>query len=212
LWNESFFSAPQLKRGPLGSGNMDENLGQRLKRFVRWGLYFAGCCSLFLIPFVLVSGNRPIPRYGITPLQIAAVYFATGIMGGVLVALAYPMNRWFLGAFALGTIAAAPAYTVFGLMMQNKDDPAALPWVLGGVCAVFVGGGVGSHFWSEQHGGASRSTVITLWVVVLLCQPIGWYLGLRWSGEPPATIGLGLVFLPLWVALLATISRNSLTT
>jgi hypothetical protein len=188
-----------------------DNLSQRVKRFVRWGLYFASCCSLFLIPFVLESGNRPIPRYGLTPLQIAAVYFATGIMGGVVVAVAYPMNRWFLGAFALGTLAAAPAYIVFGMMMQKKDDPASLPWILGGVLAVFVGGGAGTQLWSEEHSGASRATVITLWVVVLLCQPIGWYLGLRWPGERLATIGLGLVFLPLWVALLATLSRNRLT-
>ena len=187
---------------------MLEHLLERLKRFTRWGFYFASMCSLFLIPSIISSGNRPIERYGMTPLQIATVYFATGIAGGAVVALAYPISRWFLGAFVLGTLAIMPAYTVFALMMQKKDDPPSLPWILGGVGAVFVGGGVGTKFWSDEHRGASRPTVIALWIVVLLCQPIGWYLGLRWPGEPPATIGLGLVFLPLWVALLATLSRR----
>ena len=191
---------------------MLDTLDRRIKRFVRWGLYFACCCSLFLVPFALAAGNRPIPRYGVTPLAIAAMYFATGIMGGIIVALAYPMKRWFLGAFAVGTLAATPAYVVAGLMLRDKSDPASLPWVLGAVLALFVGGGVGTQIWSEEHGGASRETMIALWIVVLVTQPIGWYLGLRWPGEGLAAIGLGLVFLPLWVASLATITRHRLVT
>lgn len=149
------------------------------------------------------------PRYGVTPLQIAFVYFGTGIIGGMVVALAYPINRWFLGAFILGTLAAAPAYTAFGIMMQKKDEPAYLPWILGGVCAVVVGGGLGTQFWSEKHEGAERSTVLVLWGVVLVSVPTGCYLGMRWPGESPAAIGLTLVFLPLWIALLATLSRRA---
>jgi hypothetical protein len=166
--------------------------------------------SLLLIPWLLLAGNRPLPRYGLTPLQVAAVYFIAGIAGGVVVAVAYPISRWFLGAFALGAIAAAPVYVGFGLLLRSSDDPPSLPWVLGGTLALFVGGGVGTQIWSEEHGGASRATVIALWVLVAASQPVGWYLGLHWAGESLAAVGLGFVFLPLYVALLAWVSRNRL--
>ena len=186
-------------------------LTQRIRTFVRYGLYMATGFSLLLIPAVLLIGNRALPRYGLTPIQIVAVYYLAGVMGGVVVALVYPISRWFLGAFALGSLAVAPVYVGFGLLLRTRDDPASLPWALGGVLALFVGGGVGTQIWSEQHGGPTRSTLIALWIVVALTQPIGWYLGLRWPGETRAAVGLGFVFMPLYVALLASISRARLS-
>jgi len=185
-------------------------LTERVRRFVRYGFYMATCFSILLVPAALLTGNRPLSRYGLTPLAIAAVYYLAGIVGGVVVALAYPINRWFLGAFALGSLAVAPVYVGFGLLLRSSDDPPSLPWVLGGTLALLVGGGVGTQIWSEEHKGASRRTVITLWILVAVCQPIGWYLGMHWAGESPAAVGLGLVFLPLYVAGLASVSRYRL--
>jgi hypothetical protein len=35
-----------------------------------------------------------------------------------------------------------------------------------------------------------------------------WYLGMRWPGETRAGIGMGLVFLPIYVAILATLAHR----
>ena len=187
------------------------DLLSRIRKFVRVGLYMATAFSLLLVPLALLVGNRPLTRYGLTPLQIAAVYFLAGIVGGVVVALVYPINRWFLGAFVLGSLALAPVYVGFSLLLRSSDDPPSLPWALGGTLALLVGGGVGTQIWSEQHRGASRRTVTALWIIVAVCQPIGWYLGLHWAGESPAAVGLELVFLPLYIAVLASFSRFRLS-
>ena len=190
-----------------------EELAQRTRTFVRWGLFMGVGFCIFLIPSVLTGGNRPLQRYGLTPLQIAAVYLASGILGGALIALLYPLKRWFLGAFLLGMLAALPAYLGLALLMRGHD-PLPVTLTIGFVASFFVGGGLGTQISSESHSRPipSSAFVMALWIVVGLCQVLGWYLGMRWPGETRGTIGLGLVFLPLFVALLATLSRSRRTT
>ena len=186
-----------------------ESLIKRARRFVRLGLMMAGGFSLFLVRALLTSGNRPLPRYGLTPLEIVAEYFLAGALGGGLIAVLYPIRRWFLGAFALGVLAALPAYLGFALLMKS-DEPWSVAWIIGGICAFFVGGGVGTQISSESRSRPvpSARLIVTLWVIVGAGQIVGWYLGLHWPGETRATIGLGLVFLPLYIAILATLSRS----
>jgi hypothetical protein len=187
-----------------------DSLTRRIRKFTRIGLIMATGFSLFLLPFLLTGPNRPLPKYGLTPLQIVAVYYAGGIFGSSAVAVLYPIRRWFLGAFLLGAIAAAPVYLGFSFLMRG-DDPASVAWVIGGVLAFFAGGGLGTQLWSETHKGPTRTTVRALWTIVAACQVVGWYLGMRWPGEVRAAIGLGLVFLPLFLALLATVSYSRLS-
>lgn len=181
-------------------------LRSRLRRFMRIGLVGATLFSLFLVPSFLINGNRPIPKVGLTPLQNLAVYYLGGILGSILVAILYPIQRWFLGAFALGTVAMAPLYLGFALLVM-RDIPRAAMWSIGIVLAYLVGGGVGTQIWSE-HGGANKNTVVVLWIVAAACQIPGWYMGMRWAGQTLATIGLGLVFMPLYPAMLATVARK----
>jgi peptidoglycan/LPS O-acetylase OafA/YrhL len=78
------------------------------------------------------------------------------------------------------------------------------------VASFFVGGGLGALIASQSYGRPipSSQLVAALWVVVVLCQVAGWYMGMRWRGEVRATVGLGLVFMPPYVAALATFSRR----
>ena len=184
----------------------DSSLG-RFRRFVAIGVFGATAFSLFLIPSFLAYGNRPIPRVGLTPLQNLVVYYAGGVGGGTLVALLYPLRRWFLGAFILGAVALAPMYLGFALLI-GRGIPTTVAWAIGCVLAYFVGGGLGTQIWSDEHGGSDKSTVIALWLVTVVCQVPGWYMGMRWPGETQAGIGLGLVFMPAYLAALATISRK----
>jgi hypothetical protein len=172
----------------------------------------AGLFSLLLVPALLTSGNRPLPRYGLTPLEIVAVYFLAGALGGGLIAVLYPIRRWFLGAFALGVFGALPAYLGAGLLMRS-GEPWSEAWIIGGICAFLVGGGLGTQISSESHSRPvpSPRLIKTLWIIVGAGQIVGWYLGLNWPGEPLAAIGLGLVFLPLYIAILATLSRRGIT-
>jgi hypothetical protein len=181
---------------------------QRARKFMRIGMIMATGFSLFLVPSLLSYGNRPLPKYGLTPLQVVAVYFAGGILGSVAVAVLYPINRWFLGAFLLGAVAAAPIYLSFSFLLRGVA-PAPVAWSLGGVLAFLVGGGLGTQLWSESHKGPTRTTVRALWAIVAVCQAVGWYLVIR---EVRAGVGFALVFLPLFLALLATVSYSRLTT
>jgi hypothetical protein len=168
----------------------------------------AGAFSLLVVPRLL-TGNQPIPTYGVTPLQIIAGYLAAGICGGLIVALLYPLKQWFLGAFFIGMLAALPAYLGPAVLMRG-NDPWSVTLSIGLVAAFFVGGGVGSLIASESYGRPipSSQLVLGLWGIVVVCQVVGWYLGMRWPGEVRATVGLGLVFMPPYVAALATFSRR----
>jgi hypothetical protein len=183
-----------------------DTLGQRLRRFVRWGVYTAAVLSLTLIPTLVRTGNRPIPGDRITPFQIAIVYVLAGIIGGSLVAFLYPLSRWFLGAFLLGAVATTPVFVGLGFL-TSANEPSSATWIIAGVGTFFVGGSLGTLVWSTAHRGPDLPTLISLWAIAVVCQVIGWYLGSRWPGEPPATIGIALVLLPLLPALLATVSR-----
>lgn len=185
-----------------------EQLVARAGKFISYGLVMAALFSLIVVPRLL-SGNRPIPGYGVTPLEIIAGYFAAGICGGVVVALLYPLRQWFLGAFFIGTLAAFPAYLGPAILMRG-DDPWSVTLSSGFALAFFVGGGVASQIASEAYGRPipSSQLVIGLWGLVLVCQIVGWYLGMRWPGEVRATVGLALVFMPPYVAALATFSRR----
>ena len=185
-----------------------ERLAERARRFVRYGIFMAGAFSLLVVPRLL-TGNHPIPEYGVTPLQIIAGYLAAGILGGLIVATLYPLKQWFLGAFFIGMLAACPAYLGPAVLMR-RNDPWSETFVVGFVAAFFVGGGVGSQIASESYGRPIPSSLLLfgLWAIVAVCQVVGWYLGMRWPGEVRATVGLGLVFMPPYVAALATFSRR----
>jgi hypothetical protein len=187
----------------------DDALSPRVRRYVSWGFFVGACLCVFLLPAVVLTGNRPLARYGLTPLEIAALYVLAGTLGGALVGVLYPITRWFLGAFLLGAIALLPVYLGFALLLAG-DTPLSARWVIGAVPAFFVGGGLGAHLWSgeHKHAGPNSRTIVALWIVAIVCQVPGWYLGMRWAGEAPAVVGLGLVFFPPFVAALATLARQ----
>jgi len=106
-------------------------------------------------------------------------------------------------------LAAFPAYFGPAVLMRG-NDPWSETLSIGLVLAFFVGGGLGSQIASESYGRPvpSSQLVLVLWGIVVVCQVVGWYLGMRWPGEVRATVGLGLVFMPPYVAALATFSRR----
>ena len=182
---------------------------QRARTYVPWGLAMGGGFCVFLVPALLRYGNHAIPPYRITPLEIAIVYVLSGLVGGVLVAALLPLRRWFLGSFALGFIVAFPPYAAFGLMMRG-NEPSTLPWIGGAIAAFFTGGGLGTQISSESYARPipSPQLIVGLWTIVAVGQVVGWYLGMKWPGGTRAMIGLALVFAPLYVAALATLSRR----
>jgi hypothetical protein len=184
-------------------------LEQRALLFGLAGLLIGAGFSLFLLPALLTGAHQFSTEYGMTPLQAVAVYLLGGPLGGFVLALLYPIRRWFLGAFSLGVLTTLPVYLGFALLTR-RDQPPSVPWILGGILAFLAGGGVATQISSESHDRPvpSPQFVRALWLIVAVCQIIGWYLGLRWPGHTRAAVGLGLVFLPLYVALLATISQQ----
>ena len=190
----------------VGDGS---TLSQRVRTYVPWGFAIGCVFCLFLIPVLLRYGNHALPPYSITPLQIAITYVLSGAFGGLLVAMLYPLRRWFLGSFALGMIVVFPAYMAFSVLLRGTD-PWAEAWIIGGIAAFFVGGGLGTQISSESYSRPipTPQLIVTLWVVVAICQVVGWYLGMKWPGGARAMVGLALVFAPLYVAALATLSRR----
>ena len=86
MWNESFFSAPQLKRDPLGSGSLDtvQNSGTYM---LQWPPWVGGIIALGLMAAsysAVAEGVRR--RYGRKAVWVAAFIAAVGL--GTFVAVA----------------------------------------------------------------------------------------------------------------------------
>jgi hypothetical protein len=184
-----------------------DTLPRRLGTFAGFGLLEGILCALAILARMLFLGNRVLPRIGLTPLGLAGTYLAAGVVGGALFGLLYPLRRWFLGGVCLGIVALLPVYVAIALLMPTEFS-VSVGLIIGGVLAFIVGGGVGAQTWSEGRARVARRTLRLLWAVTVACQLLGWYLGLRWAGRPAATVGLFLLIVPLYLALLATFARE----
>src|SRR5690348_17460792 len=129
-------SRPQLKRDPLGSAMVPAHTGLR-KRLIVFPLLGAGIGIAFATWALVAGGLALAMRTPIhLPLPLLLAYPVSGLLSGVIVALAFPLVRWLGGALVVGVLAMFPLYFFVSLAI----DPLSLIDIeVAGAAAVFVG-------------------------------------------------------------------------
>ena len=142
------------------------------------------------------------PR-GIPPTAFTLICLSAGGAGGFLVALSMPLARWLGGAFLVSTLGLFPIVLVAELVTR-RHHPMRVHLATAAVVALIIGGFVGAGAWLDEDRHSYR--LAHLWVFAALSAPAAWYLRDQWPGQWPAYVGLAVFFVPLGLAVTATVS------
>ena len=123
-----------------------------IARDLRWGLgnglFYAAGFSVLVLILALLRGSTDYPEYGTTTWRIIRVYFAAGLLGGLLVGWMRPFTsrRW--GAIAVGALIGV---VVYGSAMLATDMPASAVPFIALVAGVPMGALLGNKHWKEAQ-------------------------------------------------------------
>ncbi len=186
-------------------------LGERVRSFPIFGLGIGVVLSAWVTLVYVIAGSAPFQRNGVTFVQTVAVYLTAGPLGGLLVALAHPLYRSIVGAFALGTLALFPAYLGFGILEIGNEHVSSV-FLVALLAALLVGGSVGVGSWLDDNPRdwapawvnslryPTGHTLLYLWAAACLLAATAWLIGGRWAGHWPAVIAIPLFLIPLGFA------------
>ena len=142
------------------------------------------------------------PR-GLSPTMFILVCVSAGGAGGFLVALAFPLARWLGGAFLISALGLFPIVLV-GELVARRHHGMREHLATAAVVALVIGGFVGAGAWLDEDRHSYR--LAHLWVFAALSAPAAWYLRHQWPGDWPALVGLAVFWVPLGLAVTATVS------
>lgn len=129
-----------------------EPLRARLASGLRWGLYFALVFSAIGLITSLGSGNAVEERYHRGIFVLVALYFASGIGGGLTFGLLMPLGRWLIGAVCLGVFVALPVFFLAEVVIYPDLSPTSgeflFIWLF---AAVPLGSLAGAGTWLRTH-------------------------------------------------------------
>jgi hypothetical protein len=141
------------------------------------------------------SSARPV-------LLLLALYPIAGALGGVLVALTFPLVRWIGGAFVVGAMVMFPMYLGVGLAVEHNSWRNQLE--TSDACALFVGGLVGARAWLDERRRPHR--LAHVWLFATICSIAAWVVGIHWAGEWPAVIAIFVFLIPVSLAVMVTVA------
>jgi hypothetical protein len=107
------------------------------------GLFMATAFSILVLILALLRRSWYFDTYGMSAAQIIAGYYGAAVIGGITAGLLWPLTRWKLGSFVVGTVVGFIFYDCLGFLMYGWGSH--LLWV-GGIAGVIVGGGLGVVF------------------------------------------------------------------
>ena len=164
------------------------------------------------------AGTAPFDHLDTTFTKVVVGYYEGGVVGGVLVGLAWPLGRRLIGYVVLGMLGVFPFYLFApgartGTPLLSAERVASA--LLG---AFFVGGAVGVWMWSDDHPNGPTwfdtlrfptfRTTIAVWVGALFVAILAIVLVPRWSFYWPFELivfAAGVLFIvPLATAVLVT--------
>ena len=107
--------------------------------------------SVYVVVLVAVKGPQVLEVYDTTLPTVVGIYFAGGLLGGVIVGLLLPLGRCWFGAMLVGALAAQPVFAMVGMAMYPPSEWATeLPLMLL-VLAAPMGSAVGLKFWYDYR-------------------------------------------------------------
>jgi hypothetical protein len=135
---------------------------------------------------------------------LLALYPICGAVGGILVALSFPLVRWLGGAFVVGALAMAPMYIAVAILLSHSPTSEAL--TVGTIGGLIVGGLAGASTWFDESHRPLR--LGHLWLFAAACSIVAWIVGLHWAGEWPAAVAVLLFLIPVTLALIGTLAKR----
>ena len=174
------------------------------KRLIVFPLLGAGIGIAFATWALVAGGLALAMRTPIhLPLPLLLAYPVSGLLSGVIVALAFPLVRWLGGALVVGVLAMFPLYFFVSLAI----DPLSLIDIeVAGAAAVFVGGIVGVRAWMEEHRRANR--LAHVWLFAVASSVVAWSIGQHWAGQWPAYLAIFLFLIPVSLAVLVSMDKR----
>ena len=131
-------------------------MSQRLWKGLSYGLCFAAAYSLYVGVMTLVFGKDYGRATGYSLWGLIAAYCASGIVGGAVAGLCWPMGRTLLGRMVLGFIVACPVAVIFGWPLyapERRGEFLENSFML----AVIAGPVVGAALWTVDHEEGSKT-------------------------------------------------------
>jgi hypothetical protein len=98
---------------------------------VAWGFGLATCFSIFVLLLAILRGSTVYENYGgLTTWRVIALYFATGLVGGVVFGLLRPLTNRYAGKLFTAYLLLFLVYgggTAVLLPLMNKGDSTPTP-------------------------------------------------------------------------------------
>ncbi len=88
------------------------------------GLSLASVLSAWVTLVRLVAGTAPFTRAETTYPALLGLYYGGGLLGGLLIGLAWPLRKWLLGSAVLGVFGIFPLYFAALLMDSPRTQPS----------------------------------------------------------------------------------------
>ena len=119
---------------------------------VLWGIGYAVFFSLIVLVIYLFRGTRAFDGYGTTLGAVLLAYFAGDLVGGTVLGLLRPLNRWKCGAAFVGFVVALPVYAGIIVTFSGWFSSWGEREVFAAVgCALAVGPALGVKLWNEAY-------------------------------------------------------------
>ncbi len=188
------------------------------------GLALGGVVATGLSAWVtgvrLFSGTAPFERLGTTYPAVVGLYYTGGLLGGMLVGLAWPLRRWFLGSVFLGVLGVFPLYYGAALMEASHSQLLGAERIGGALfLAILLGVPLGT--WGWLHGQQARPplldallfpnarTLALAWATAIVASGGSYFFVTKWIKDWPfaltIVVFLFLFVLPLAAAVLVTL-------
>ena len=116
------------------------------------GAFVAAGFSLWVTVIRLAAGPAPFVQNGTTYHGLVTVYFGGFLLGGLLIGLLMPLNKFLPGRIVLGIIAVFPVY--LAVNMENKPVHewfASENLVFAVFASLVVGAGAGIWTWIDDR-------------------------------------------------------------
>lgn len=88
-----------------------------------WGVWYAGCYSGIAVILYIVDGPRRFEANDVSLLQVLALYWIGGVLGGAILGLLRPLAHRRLGAMLVGSLVIYPSTA--GVMTTMAGSPFA---------------------------------------------------------------------------------------
>lgn len=100
---------------------------------IAWAMAFAMLLSMFVGVQALLRGSAYFESYGLSLLEVVAIYFGSGLIGGFAAGLLRPLARSRVGATVMGALIGPCVYGAISIAMGDRGGSITLVALAAGI-------------------------------------------------------------------------------